>query len=117
MCEGLGQSVRRSGVKNGRPAKIPPACAEAEIDGFVVSIEKQGKAVAGDALTPVADFSDLLAGQAHAEAMSATLIPVGVGHLRAVRLEPVDILDPGAVNRAALEEMFAPKYRLSLAQV
>ena len=43
-------------------------------------------------------------------------VPIRVGHLGAVRLEPVKVFDLRAVNLPALEEVASPKDRLRLAQ-
>ena len=93
---GCTSSARRAGARRG----------EIEI-GFVVGVEEDGERVADDALALLAHLGDLIAGQHHAEAARVAGVPIGIGHLGAVRLEPVEVLDLRAVNGAALEKVAA----------
>ena len=62
------------------------------------------------------DFVDHVAGQPHAEAADEAGVPGLVGHLAAVGVEPGDVLDVGAADAAALEELAPAEHRLLAAR-
>ena len=57
------------GVDDGDPLEIAAAGTEAEGDRVVVGVEEDGEGVAGDASAALVGFVDLVADEAHAEAV------------------------------------------------
>ncbi len=55
--------------------------------------------------------------QEHAETANLRVKPILVRHLLAVRAQPVDVLDAGAADWAALEVVAAPQKNVLVAQL
>src|SRR4029450_3747501 len=81
-----------------------------------MSVEKDGERIANNPLAMFINFGDLIARQHHAEAPRISDVPIGVSHFCAVGLEPVEVLDFLAVNRATLKKVPPAKGGLCLAK-
>ena len=105
-----------SGIELADPAEVVFLGTETKRHGFVVSVKEDGERLVANAVALIVCLVDLVAGQDHAEAGYMACLPVEIGHFCAVRLDPVEILDPSAMNRAALEKSTSTEDRVALAQ-
>src|SRR5436190_1775536 len=105
LLEGAWLGVGRGGIEDAGPAQVATARAKMELDRLMMRVEENGKRVADDALALAAHFSDLIAGQAHAEAAGVAGVPIVIVHFGSVGLDPVKVFDIRAVDRAPLEKM------------
>ena len=78
----------------------------------MVGVEQQQQRVADDRLAALVHVADQVAGQAHPQAPDEAGVPGLVGHLLAGGLEPGNVLDVGAADAAAQEELAALEDRL-----
>ena len=81
---------------------------------ILVGVEQQQQRVADDPLAALVDLVDRVAVQPDAEPADVGRVPRVVGHLAARRVEPRDVLDVGAADAAALEELAAAQHRVLL---
>src|SRR6185369_14967659 len=100
-----------------RPPLAPGTFRQAEGDGFVMGIEEDVEAVVDDALAARIGVGQRLAVEIDADAASEAVVPVVAGHLLAVRLEPADVADAGAVQRAPHEPAPALEDRVLAAEI
>src|SRR5271165_6773795 len=71
----------------------------------MMGVEQDQGRLVNDRLAPLVHVADEVAGQPHAQALDVSLVPVLVGHLLAARAEERKILDVGAAEGPALEEL------------
>src|SRR4029450_12875408 len=83
---------------------------------LVMSVEKDGERIANNPLAMFINFGDLIARQHNAEAPRISHVPIDVSHFCTVGLEPVEVFDLRAMNRATLKKMATAEDRLRFAQ-
>jgi hypothetical protein len=82
-----------------------------------VSVEKDGEGIADDSLAMISNLGNLITDRTHAKTPCKARRPIPIGHLGPIGLEPVEVFDFRAVNRATLKKMAPAEDRLRFAQV
>src|SRR5947209_20186736 len=99
MVENPRLRIARSRIENAFPAQIATVCAEVKRNALMTGIKQDGEGIADDSFASLVGLSDLISGKRHSDASGMSRVPVGLGHLAAIRLQPVEILNLGAVDR------------------
>src|SRR5688572_7979482 len=80
-------------------------------------VHEQQEIAVDDDLAAFVTFVERAAGKKYPETARETLVPLLIGHLRSVRIEPYDVPHAVASNRAVLEETAPPKHTMAQAQL
>ena len=92
-------------VQHAFPDLPVPCLGQCERDRLMMGVEQDQGRLVHDRLAPLVHVADEVAGQPHAQALDVTAIPILVGHLLAGGIEERKILDVGAAEGPALEEL------------
>src|SRR5258707_15622273 len=79
------------------------ACRQAERHRLVVGVEEDEEAIVDDRLASLIRRGNALAAEEDADAAGKSVLPIVVGHLAAVGLEPADVADVNTAQRTAIE--------------
>src|SRR5687767_2380838 len=85
------------------PLIAPWTLGQLERELLVMSVEENVEAVPDDRLAAPIRRRDSATVEEHADRSRESALPVLIGHLRPVGLEPADVADVFAVQRASLE--------------
>ena len=104
------------GIKNQLPTNAALVGGKDECDRLVVRVEEQEEGIVPDRITLSIHLCDRVSGKPHAETTGKSLAPVLFGHFFAVRPEPGNVFDFGAMNMSPLKKLPAVEDRMLLAQ-
>src|SRR3954467_10884580 len=99
-------------MESDEPTRIGRELREREFDALVVRVEQDQEVAVHDAPPALVGLEQAFAGEVHAQTASEVLLPLLLGHLRPVGLEPRDILYVGSAQRSAFEKMPPAQYRM-----
>src|SRR5262249_1955953 len=99
-----------AGVEHDLPLRARHGGGKDEGLEDLVGVEQDEEGLVPHRMSLVVDLLDGVPGELESEESALPVVPLLVGHLASVRLEPGEILDGGAADAAALEEAPAPEH-------
>src|SRR5690606_1349082 len=99
------------------PARIRGQHGKIELHLLIVRIEEQEKIAVDDDLTAFVVLVERAAREKHAQRARKAFVPLLLGHLRAVRIQPDDVSHGLASNSAILEKAAAAEHAVSASEL